>query len=194
MPKKVSEDLTDDSPKKVTRKRAVKTVAKTEDETILPKPTRTRTATRKAPTRIVEVGVGPTPSRRGLKIFAVLFLVLGASVWIGVSDSGQIDVSARINERNQKVSNGESVPSSDGSVSQEVVLPVQNTAPTVPNAGLRGRGIGTAPVVVPQVEEISSSSSEVSTDEQNDSATTTSESVSDGVADVSDEEGEGVVE
>jgi hypothetical protein len=89
---------------------------------------------RKAPTRFSTA----SDSRRHFSLktavrVVVPIIIISATVWIGFSDSGQIDVNAKINERNNHVANNE-----DGS--EMVHVPVQN-APTIPNGGLVGQGV-----------------------------------------------------
>lgn len=169
---KVSIDSAD-APKKVTRKRAVKSVVSNDAE-VSSVPSRVRSTpsgqtTRKAPARITLSETKPDSSKRYLKVLVVIAILLVVSVWVGVSDSGQIDVNARITERNNKVTNGETSGEANSSNPQSVVVPVQNTAPSVPNAGLHGRGIGT--VNVPDSTQVAAEAATTSTGAE--SATTT---------------------
>lgn len=173
-----------DSPKKVPRKRAVKAVVSNAEEVVT---SSARAATvgqtaRKAPARIVVPAVKPPASKRAIKILAVVVLMLVVSVWVGVSDSGQIDVNARITERNNKITSGEASGETNSTGAQSVVVPVQNSAPSVPNAGLHGRGVGT--VNVPANTQVVATTSETGVEEAPDTVTgsTTVESSGDGSA------------
>ncbi|USN87511.1 MAG: hypothetical protein H6779_03800 [Candidatus Nomurabacteria bacterium] len=140
---------------------------------------------RKAPTTLgVSTGSKSRVSKRGVIIVAVLIVVLGATLWIGFSDKGQIDVSEKIAERNAKIASGDTSSIEESPRGGSQVIPVQNTTPSVPNGGLRGRGVGTAKVSQPPVEDsIESASStatstatstDVSTNEEGNSTSTES--------------------
>jgi len=125
---------------------------------------------RKAPTQI-----GNTSKKFNLtkvskrKVLVSSFIVAGfvGAFFIGSSDVGQIDVNSKITERNNQIASGINTEDSADGGSQ--VIPVQNTAqpPSVPNAGLKGRGVGTAsvaqPVKEPAVDE-NATSTATSTD------------------------------
>ena len=169
-----------DAPKKVTRKRAVKSMLSNDEETIASS-ARTRSVTsgqtaRKAPARTTLSETNSPSSKRYLKVFAVMAVLFAVSIWVGVSDSGQIDVNARITERNNKVTSGE-VNSAD---SQMMVVPVQNSAPSVPNAGLHGRGVGT--VNVPDATQVVATTSDANIEASSSAAvgSTTVESNTEG--------------
>lgn len=141
---------------------------------------------RKAPLRTSPKETGKrTVSKKPFVMLAVMLVAFGASAFIGFSDNGQIDISSVIEERNQKVASGQTegdAPSPDTSA----VIPVQNTAPpSVPNGGLRGRGVGTAKAAPPPpvVESVSSTT-----------ATSTATSTDSGVGTSTDEVLEGVDE
>ncbi len=112
---------------------------------------------RKAPTRLPEAPVKKRRLSLGtvVNIF-ILLLVIGATVWIGFSDSGQIDVNAKISERNIDFANG--AGNGDGSVH----VPVQ-TAPTVPNGGLVGQGVLNAGGPTTPPAEVATTTGEVAT-------------------------------
>ncbi len=108
------------------------------------------TLERRAPTR-VERSERKTFFSKRLVIVALVFIIgAGASFWIGTSDHGQIDVSARITDRNAQIANGTFV-AEEGSGESNKIIPVQSGSPTVPNGGLMGRGVGTAPAEQPAV-------------------------------------------
>lgn len=152
------------APRRVTAPKAVRTTrtrvtkeVRVDDEVI---------TERKAPTRLPD-----SPSRNrhfsfgtALKILIPL-VVLGATVWIGFSDSGQIDVNAKINDRNTSVAAGDNA-------SGMVHVPVQN-APTVPNGGLVGRGVLNSPTSPVPATEATSSDVTASTTEAGEATTTT---------------------
>ncbi len=170
---KVSTDPAD-SPKKVTRKRAVKAIVQNDEEAVTSS-ARARTTTvgqtvRKAPARtIVPTTVKPLASKRAIKILAVVVLMLLVSTWVGVSDSGQIDVNALITERNNKITSGEASSETNSTDAQSIVVPVQSAAPSVPNAGLHGRGVGT--VNVPADTQVAASTSDQSIEGDSETVT-----------------------
>lgn len=165
MPKVASS--TDEEVVKAPRKRAPRrTVASKEATT--PRVRRTRApkeervaevveteVARKAPTRLPD-----TPSRGGrfsfktaVKIIIPL-VIIGTTLWIGFSDGGQIDVNAKISDRNNSIAN------SEGGAQAQV--PVQN-APTVPNGGLVGQGVLNPPTNLVPVSQSTSTSSDTAT-------------------------------
>ncbi len=161
---KVSIEETDSQKKRAPRKRAVRRTI-TSDEA--PAPRRrvasteaSSTSTRKAPTRIEYTDKKRTP-RKSLTIFTTVFiLVVAGAAWIGFSDKGQINVNAKITERNQQQANE---PNEDGSP-QTIVVPVQNSSPSVPNGGFRGRGAANTNVTSePVVQETATSTEESAT-------------------------------
>ena len=154
---KVSTETTE-AVKRAPRKRAVRRVVTKSDTPVK----RVRTAAprtrveasdapvRKAPARVVEVA--EVKSRKKLyTVLSAVVLVAGAATWIGVSDAGAIDVTARINEVNERAA---SAPRADESedTTQSIVVPVQNTPPVVEVSNLRRRGVGTADVAQPTTE------------------------------------------
>ncbi len=110
---------------------------------------------RKAPARFTEAKTPRRFSKRTIITSSLFVVGLIAAIWIGTSDNGQINVSALITERNNQVANGEAGDSDSGDGSTQQVVPVQNSAPTVPNGGLRGQGISNTPPP-PPVEVASS--------------------------------------
>jgi hypothetical protein len=102
-------------------------------------------------------------SKGNVAVVIIFILILGGSVWIGTTDAGPIDVNAKLVEMSQRASNGGDGNNQGGSTN--TVIPVQN-APTVPNGGFRGRGVGTPPVQAPQpTPEETASSTATSTEE-----------------------------
>ncbi len=111
---------------------------------------------RKAPARFVEAKTPRRFSRRTIITSAIFVAGLIAAIWIGTSDNGQINVSALITERNNQVANGEAGDSDSGDGNTQQVVPVQSSAPTVPNGGLHGQGISNTPPPAPPAEVASS--------------------------------------
>ncbi len=104
----------------------------------------TRPVSRKAPTEVASerasyVGRKQASRKRSIIVLVLMVLTLGGSLGLGISDPGVINVSARIEERNIQIANGE-YKQPVGETETAVSVPVQKTAPTVPNAGLRGMG------------------------------------------------------
>jgi hypothetical protein len=171
---KVSTEETDSPKKRAPRKRAVRRTISTAELPV--RRTRTTATTsdtvplRKAPARIEYTEKKKTSPKTPLYVFGVLVLVCGGATWLGFSDKGQIDVNAKITERNQKLANEATAnynSSTGENVPQTIVVPVQNSSPSVPNAGFRGRGVGTnnpvneSPAVV---EDVASSTEATSTE------------------------------
>lgn len=89
---------------------------------------------------------------RGVSIVVALFLMIGVgiSAALGLSDTGEIDVTGRMNEQLQLQAN----ISGEGGEGSSYTVPVQNTQVVdVPNGGLRGRGIGSEPTSPPPAIE-----------------------------------------
>lgn len=166
MPKVSTEEA--DSPKKrAPRKRAVRRTISDDDSpaprrrTVTASTVTTTSAVRKAPTRIEYTENKKTSRKSGMVVIVILLFVIGGATWLGISDKGQINVNAKINEKNQKQADEANANSVDGAP-QTIVVPVQNSAPTVPNGGFRGRGVGSADIVSePVVDENASSTQEV---------------------------------
>ena len=172
---KVSTETTE-TPKRAPRKRAVRRVVTKSDAPVR----RTRTvstssrettvssAPRKAPVRVVSSESSTKTNKTKLYVvLTTIVLIGGAATWIGVSDAGQIDVTARLNENNERAANAPQNDSQDNDP-QSIVVPVQDTPPVVPITSLRGRGVGTPDVAQPTPEpvpETATSTEATSTDE-----------------------------
>ncbi len=145
---KVSTEETDSPKKRAPRKRAVRRTISSDES---PAPRRrvasapVSTPTRKAPARIEYSEKKKTSRKSPFFVIAVLVAVIGCAAWLGVSDKGQINVNAKITERNQKQADEANANSAEGAP-QTIVVPVQNSAPSVPNGGFRSRGVGAANV------------------------------------------------
>ncbi len=164
-----TEDVVTDAPKKrAPRKRVVKN--EDEDEVALKPKTRAprkrlveenrteedvseaRVSTRRAPTPIQTNKITRSRSRRGLMVAVAIFMLIsGIGIVIGVSDHGQIDVVAVVNERNERVNRGE-VREGESTIT----VPVQNND-TRPNGGLVPADV-TIPEPSPVVEDTATSS------------------------------------
>ena len=129
-------------------------------------------AQRKAPSRI---SVNKKPKKSYKKVMIVVGILLigfAASAYIGNSDSGQINIASVIDERNKQIASGNAASENSPSGST-ATIPVQSTAPpTVPNGGLRGRGVGTAKVKQP-APAVAASSTATSSDEIGETASST---------------------
>lgn len=170
---RASTETTDEAPKRAPRKRAVRRTVPKADAPIR----RTRTPRVAAP-RIKDEVVAPSdPIRKAPTPFAknaeakgvmrkkllivggLLVLVSSVAAFIGFSDSGQIDVSSRINEANSRtpVATQEVDGATSGEGQIDGSIPVQNNTPPAAISGLRGRGVGT-PLVTQetQVPEVAS--------------------------------------
>lgn len=124
---------------------------------------------RKAPARFTEAKTPRRFSRRTIITSSIFVVGLIAAIWIGTSDNGQINVSALITERNNQVANGEAGDSDSGDGNTQQVVPVQSSAPTVPNGGLRGQGISNTPP--PPPVEVASSTEATTTATSTDDVT-----------------------
>lgn len=180
---KVSTETTE-AQVKAPRKRAVRRVVPKGDAPV--RRTRTvsstpkETAPRKAPVRVVSTEPKEKKSKKKLYVvLSTIVLISGAAAWIGVSDAGQIDVTARINENKERAAaapQNDSQSDSQDNDSQSIVVPVQDTPPVVEAINLSGRGVGTADVVQPVPEVIpeaatttEATSTEVTTDSPEES-------------------------
>lgn len=154
------------------RKRVVKELA-IEAE---PEPVRESTA-RRAPTPIAAERRQKTKGRRSLVIaLLILTAFCGVGAVIGLSDSGQIDVVAVVNERNERINRGE-VREGESTMT----IPVQNTDAR-PNGGLVPADPAStpAPVVATSTAEVGTSTESTSESAATTTeATTTDDSVSD---------------
>lgn len=119
-------------------------------------PTRRVAAPAAAPQNVQDMTMATSaPSvsrvRRGgrmqvLVIVGALIIGVGASAAIGLSDSGKIDVAARIQEQSQLMAN-QTGGNDQGGVQ---TVPVQNTPVNVPNGGLVPAGAATPPPPPPE--------------------------------------------
>ena len=129
--------------------------------------TRADTATtRRAPTTIASTtGSSKRSSKRYAILATVMLVVVVGAALIGKSDSGVVDVQARIAEKAQNEGRANVDVNNDNPGSE--VIPVQNTPPVVPVSMLKGRGVGTAPVSQPApvtpIEGLATSSEATST-------------------------------
>ncbi len=172
--------------KRAPRKRVPRVEEVSTDEVTTPKPRARRprtTAPRVAPEPISEEPVrrAPTPiqaerratkrGNRALVFVAIFFVVVaGSGVAIGMTDGGQIDVVAVVNERNERVGRGE-VREGESTIT----VPVQNMTGGA-NGGMVPADPSLVPTPPPTPEETASST-----------ATTTEETASSTEA-VEDEE------
>jgi hypothetical protein len=141
--------------------------------------------TRKAPTPLAAKKQNAKRSTKvlwGALIFAAILTTTG--IMIGLSDSGQIDVVAVVNERNEKINRGEVRDEAGNPVT--INVPVQN-ASNEPNGGLvpaDPQDIPTPPPAVATTTEeiatttdaVTASSTEDVTESSTDTATTTESS------------------
>ncbi len=158
MPKASTE--TTDSVKRAPRKRAVRRVVSSDDAPV--RRTRTRAAAprvvkeevstaRKAPVYLNE-STPKSSSRKFVVALVAFVVVVGAASWIGFSDAGVIDVTARINTSNQDAANVANTE--QGGTGETATVPVQNTPPAA-ISGIRPRTDGGGrpdPVPVPETE------------------------------------------
>lgn len=167
---RVSTKSTDETTKTAPRKRAVRRVVTANDDEVVaprkraprkvartaPAPEVEETPARRAPTRFAAEASSRTKQRKTLAIVAgVLVVVSGLAAWIGSTDAGQINVTARIEaEASRQPQATESV---EGGESNTVTVPVQNTPPAA-ISGLRGQKVGTPDIVTeaPPAEEATS--------------------------------------
>ena len=127
--------------------------------------------TRKAPAISLERRAGFRPSRKIVAFGGVFMAVLATAIWIGTSDNGQINVASKIEERNAQIANGEFTSDNSSGTNGNQIIPVQSGTPTVPNGGLKGRGVGSASasqqasVATASTTEATASSTEATTTE-----------------------------
>jgi len=87
-----------------------------------------KTAARKAPTQVADTGAREGRTMLPFVAIGIFIVIVGASVAIGFSDSGQINVENTINYKRDHGTEEEK---------QELQnIPVQRTRPSVPNGGL----------------------------------------------------------
>lgn len=188
---RVSTKAIDETTKPAPRKRAVRrTLSTSDDEVIAPRKRAPRkvsrvapveveeTQVRRAPTRFAAEATGRSKQRKSLAIVAgVLVVVSGVAAWIGSTDAGQINVTARIEaEANRQPQATESVAGGEGGT---VTIPVQNTPPPAAISGLRGQGVGTPDVVTeaPVVEAATSTEATATSTEASTEPASTEEEV-----------------
>ncbi|HMO77861.1 MAG TPA: hypothetical protein PKA42_00945 [Candidatus Paceibacterota bacterium] len=109
---------------------------------------------RRAPTSLPVARSSARPTKRYAILAAVMVVVVVGAALIGTSDSGVVDVQARIAEKEQNTGRANIDVSNENDGTD--VVPVQNTPPVVPVSMLKGRSVGTAPATQtsPVVEEI----------------------------------------
>ncbi len=161
-----------DSPikKRAPRKRVVRRVVSSDE-----KPARrvrttgvfaATSTSRKAPSRI-EYSERKNTNLKSVWVgVVILAFVFAGAAWVGISDQGQINVNAKINERNQKMSDEATDVANQGEgedVPRTIVVPVQNTAPSVPNGGFRGRGVKSPDASLPTSQSLAEEESASST-------------------------------
>ncbi len=161
-------------PEKVVRKTtAKKTVRRTVTKTVPARSTVSKTVAssgRKAPVRITPAPITASPRKKTPKpvfIGIALFIVLlGVSVAIGYSDTGELNVENMISLRKQNATGAE----------HEALLsvPTEQTDSAVPNGGLVGMG-QSDPVVVPAVVATSTDSTATSTATSSEASVTIEE-------------------
>jgi hypothetical protein len=179
---RASTEITDEAPKRAPRKRAVRrTVPKAEApvrRTRTPRATTSKTRegetvsaapARRAPTPFAaRAEASGTARKRLMVVVGVLLVAVSVAAFIGFSDSGQIDVSSRINEANSRTPVAtQEVQGGDGTQT-EGQIPVQNNTPPAAISGLKGRGVGTPPVTqeAPPTEPATTTDATASTTEE----------------------------
>jgi hypothetical protein len=117
------------------------------------RPIATPSKSRKAPTSFATNKARKNTKRKHqLIFFGLLVLGMGTSAAVGLSDSGQINVEQTIEERNERIRSDQA--NENDTINSKVELPVQNTeVNSKPDGGLKGRGIGSAPVKPAPVAE-----------------------------------------
>ncbi|MEZ4104062.1 MAG: hypothetical protein R3B60_02115 [Candidatus Paceibacterota bacterium] len=151
------------------------------------------TVERKAPANFKAAQKTFKLSRRVVVTITTIVIGFIATVWIGFSDQGQIDVSARIIEKNAEIMSGIEGEENIAAAKSQIV-PVQNTASTnIPNGGLRGRGVGTSkvsqseiPIATSTATSTASSTLDVATSTEELSDVLNEEVDDVGVSDISD--------
>lgn len=185
---RVSTQTTDDSVKRAPRKRAVRRVAGDRDETLAPRKRAPRkvarvtpedeveeSPVRRAPTRFAAEATSRTKRRNTVLVIVGVFAVVsGVAAWIGYTDAGQINVTARIEEESKR--QPQATESVEGGGGGTVTVPVQNTPPAA-ISGLRGRGVGTPDIVTeaPVVEEATTTEATATSTEATTEDTTVEE-------------------
>jgi hypothetical protein len=127
---------------------------------------------RRAPTPLEEQRQTRRKASRSLTIGLIAgVLLIGVGVGIGVSDGGQIDVVAVVNERNEKIQRGE-VREGESTMT----IPVQNTD-VRPNGGLIPAESQTPPPPESTATSTPAETAATSTEVQAPAATSTEETV-----------------
>jgi len=129
-----------------------KAVIETKESEVISSPT---AQVRKAPTPLATERLDKKTKKKHLIIATVLLLSgVGASAAVGFTDSGKIDVNQTIQARNDRIM------SAGEEAAGETIVPVQTT--TLPNGGMRGRGIGTRNVAT-TTETVATTTEETAT-------------------------------
>ena len=150
MPRISTKDI-EDTPKRAPRRQVVRKPSATRarktpavDASVVSENRVNSSPVRKAPTVSLERKSGFRPSRKAVVFSGVFMAVLATAIWIGTSDNGQINVASKIEERNAQIANGEFTSDNSSGNNGNQIIPVQSGTPTVPNGGLKGRGVGSA--------------------------------------------------
>jgi hypothetical protein len=150
--------------RQIVRKATTSRIRKTPATTVVEKRADSESVpTRKAPTVMNNSKSKVRFSRKTIIFSGAFVAVLATAIWIGNTDNGQINVISKIEERNAQIANGEFTADNSSGTNGSQVVPVQNGAPTVPNGGLKGRGVGTPPVNSQQASVVTASSTENAT-------------------------------
>jgi type II secretory pathway pseudopilin PulG len=140
-----------------------------------------RRVARKAPTNGGQRPVR-TKNVTSLKIATLSMMaivgVVGASVFIGRSDSGEINVAAAINQKlTEREAKQAASGGGDSSDFQPVSIPVANAKPNVPNGGLKPSKVQVQPAVKkPVVVQATSTATSTVTSTASSSESTTEKS------------------
>lgn len=142
-----------------TKKVASKKVAKRSTKKVVSTVVATEKPVRKAPSNVEQSASGMSSfTKIFLGAVAVFILIAGASVAVGMSDSGTINVSEVITQRNSQVRD------SGDTQAQQITVPKNTTTERAPNGGLRGKGKTDAPPA-PPAETASSTEATASSSE-----------------------------
>lgn len=142
--------------KRVRRTPVRKTVSSTTETVVSSRPRR------KAPMRTPSnkmVSSHRHLSRTAVAMGILFCMVGGASVAVGMQDSGRIDVGAMIEHRNTEAT----AQAGDGEVVERISIPKHDVAANVPNGGLRGKGSDGTPTPEVLAAETASSSTDTAT-------------------------------
>ena len=131
---------------------------------------------RKAPTAIAQT---KRVQRRSKKMFFIICgfctLLTGSGIFLGVSDKGEINVVAVVNNRNEKINRGEVRDEKTGEITTQSV-PVQANDPR-PNGGLGG-GVPEAPIPTPTPQVMVASTTPLVTTSSSSNASSSTTTVS----------------